>query len=100
LLDRPIADLKAAIQSLDWDAEPEIVLLRSHIVSALQRFALNQLSTKDLEEWANLIECREDIEFEREYEHDLSNAIFSLANPELQGSLASIASTLIERLSG
>jgi hypothetical protein len=61
-----------------WDAEePLVILHKSDFISIAQRFLDGVLSTDDLENWANAIESREDIEFEN---YKLSEFIFDLAN--------------------
>jgi hypothetical protein len=42
----------------------------------------NELSEKEIEDWANLVECREDIELD-----DVLDVISILANPLLKGVL-------------
>ena len=50
---------------------------------------LNQyLSASDLENWANAIECREDIIYETEGEDFINNIIFDLANPILNAPIS------------
>lgn len=95
-LDSPLAGLRAALSTLDWDWDhaPAGTLTRQHVVAVLQRFESAKLDDATVEEWANLIECREDIGYEAGYEAALESAIFDLANPTLQGRLADIAPKL------
>ena len=50
----------------------------------LNRYISGELAKDDVEGRANLIECREDIEFEVSKEGDLENTIYRLANPDLE----------------
>jgi hypothetical protein len=95
-LDRPLAELRAALATLDWDWDhaPAGTLTRPHVVAVLHHFECAQLDDAAVEEWANLIECREDIGYEAGYEAVLKSVIFDLANPTLQGHLADIAPRL------
>jgi hypothetical protein len=63
-----------------WDAETPLVRLEvRHIINILKAYIATRVSSSQVEEWANAIEVREDIEF-GEASKDL---IFVLANPEL-----------------
>ena len=76
------------LAQLEWDYEGEPVLVEPlHIVSILNRFLSNQLNAKQVEEWANMIECREDLDYESENQKQLEQVIYELANPELEGPL-------------
>jgi hypothetical protein len=97
--DAPVADIKAAIASYSWDDDPIVTLVRRDIVSVLERFASGEIDAVAVEEWANLVECREDIAFEPGYEETIMAAIFDLANPKLQGRLANLTPDLLSRLS-
>jgi hypothetical protein len=91
--DSPLAELRAALATLDWDWDyaPAGTLTRQHVVAVLQHFESAKLDDAAVEEWANLIECREDIGYEAGFEDALKSAIFDLANPTLQGRLVDIA---------
>lgn len=93
--DAPITDLKTALATLPWDAGPVIALTRQDIAAVLQRFANGDIEAATVEEWANLVECREDIGFEAGYEEVVADAIHALANPELAGRLVAIAPDLL-----
>lgn len=68
-----------------WDVEEPLVMMRkSDFISIAQRFLDGVLSTDDLENWANAIECRDDVEFEND---ELSEFIFDLANPVINGEI-------------
>jgi hypothetical protein len=94
----PVADLKAALATLSWDADPVITLTRQDIAAVLERFASREINAATVEEWANPVECREDIDFEAGHEEVVADAIYVLANPELAGRLVATASNLMSSL--
>lgn len=97
--DLPLPELEAAVAALDWDAVPLVSLRRGDIVGVLRQYSAGLLQAGEVERWANLIECRDDIEFEPHHEPAVVDAIFDLANPELQGALADIYVDVLARIS-
>jgi hypothetical protein len=80
-----IDTLKNMLSQIGFDSEIELVSMsRDNIVEILQRILDKKISFLELEEWANLIECREDIGFEDEKTQEM---IFKLGNPYLYGKL-------------
>ena len=77
--------LKNMLSQIGFDSETELVSMsRDDIVEILQSSLDKKISFLELEEWANLIECREDIGFEDKKTQEM---IFKLANPYLYGKL-------------
>ena len=93
--DAPVADLKAALAALSWDADPVVTLTRRDIAAVLERFASRDIDAATVEEWANLVECRDDIDFEAGHEGVVADAIYVLANPELAGRLPATVPDLL-----
>ena len=80
-----IDTLKNMLSQIGFDSETELVSMsRDDIAEILQRSLDKKISFLELEEWANLIECREDIGFDDEKTQEM---IFKLANPYLYGKL-------------
>lgn len=80
-----IDTLKNMLSQIGFDSETELVSMsRDNIVEILQRSLDKKISFLELEEWANLIECREDIGFEDKKTQEM---IFKLANPCLHEKL-------------
>ena len=80
-----IDTLKNMLSQIGFDSEIELVSMsRDDMVEILQRSLDKKISFLELEEWANLIECREDIGFEDEKTQEM---IFKLGNPYLYGKL-------------
>jgi hypothetical protein len=61
ILDAILLDLKRLL----WDSEVPLVMLeQQHLASALRRYRNNELSSGEIEIWANAIEARDDISYE------------------------------------
>ncbi len=76
------------IGMFEWDSEEELVLMgRRHIVKILQDFIQGKLSKKEILSWANAVEGRDDIGIDVEVNDIVSDAIFTLANPEISEDL-------------
>ncbi len=77
---------------------PLVQLDRQHIGSALLRFERGDFSTTDLERWAEIFECYDDVEYEESSADAISDALFLLATPEINGpaseSIADVRSAL------
>lgn len=54
----------------------------SILAAVLQKFISGCISEDDLEEWANFVECRDDISCDKNEDY-----IYALANPELMGEI-------------
>ena len=80
-----IDTLRNMLSQIGFDSETELVYMsRDDMVEILQRSLDKKISFLELEEWANLIECREDIGFEDKKTQEM---VFKLANPYLYGEL-------------
>lgn len=87
---KTIEELKLDLSSLPWDYDGvPIIFFRSHLLNVLVRFLNTEIDTVEVESWANLVECREDIDFEKNHSDELSQMVYQLANPELEGELDS-----------
>ncbi|MFK0687529.1 hypothetical protein ACFX5Q_04855 [Mesorhizobium sp. IMUNJ 23033] len=84
---KPIDVLVAIVGDVGWSETPEVVLTTDHILSVLRRFQAGELTAADVEAWADLIECREDIDYQPERDEEILEAIYVLANPVLNGLL-------------
>ena len=87
-------EAKVRLSQYAWESEQELVLLRpEHVISVLQRFVRKEISAAEVEDWANLIEGREDIGLEARSEEMCSAAMHELANPLLTRQLTSESAT-------
>ena len=82
---KDISAIKSDLAKIGFNSESELVTITQNtIANILNRVADKEISYDLLEEWANLIECREDIGYEDEI---LQEIIFELANPCLYGKI-------------
>lgn len=73
------------LQQYPWDVnEALIIVYPKDIIQVLQRSINGEINFTAVENWANAIECRDDIDFKYE---ELSEIIFELANPEINGQI-------------
>ncbi|RWI22158.1 MAG: hypothetical protein EOQ92_19420 [Mesorhizobium sp.] len=80
-LDRPVAELETLLARLPWDyPKPLVRLTYNHIRSVLLRLLAGTLDAKDVEEWAELVEMRDDIEFADERTKEV---IHMLSTPQI-----------------
>ena len=82
---KDMSAIKSDLAKIGFNSESELVTItKNTIVNILNRVIDKEISYDLLEEWANLIECREDIGYEDEI---LQEIIFELANPCLYGEI-------------
>lgn len=95
-LAHPLDALRASLGAFEWDwkGPPLARLSGREVASVLQRYVDGEVTGYEVETWANLLEGRDDVEFQPE----AAEAIFDLANPELQGPLTEVAPALLSRL--
>ncbi|MDI7219488.1 hypothetical protein QMN07_18550 [Leptospira santarosai] len=87
--DGSIKELKSLLKPLAWDYEESCPELNyRHICKVIQRYLNDELTKHDIEEWANLVEGREDITFELSKKSLLQDVIHELANPKLTTNLS------------
>ncbi|MDN3505823.1 MAG: hypothetical protein P0S96_01170 [Simkaniaceae bacterium] len=79
----PIQSTLDKLSQYSWDSNEYEVLKSFHIRTALMKYLSLQLSEQEIEDWANAIESREDIEFSSERTDLIENIIYELANPLL-----------------
>lgn len=81
---RSISELRGLLGSIEWDFDGcPLVMNRGHFRKVLERYLNGDLSSQDVEDWANLVEGREDIAFEAGDAQLLHEIVYELANPEL-----------------
>lgn len=91
--------VNSELTSLPWDSTEELVILHAHeIISILDRYISGEITADTVSAWANLIECREDIEYEDGFSEIIKDTIFELANTELSHPLNIQRATEIKRL--
>jgi hypothetical protein len=89
-----LSTLSKNLSEFDWDYDEEPTLIKvHHILKVLQSYLDEKLSASDLEGWANLIEGREDLDFDPKHAEELEDIFHSLANPVLEGKISKIKCT-------
>lgn len=77
----PISDLANQINEFPWDCDSELATVQAaDLTSALRRFLRGELTARDIEAWADLIECRDDVAYASP---DLQEVVHALATPEI-----------------
>ncbi len=86
---RSLKELRDLLGLLEWDfADSPLVMKRSHFHDVLERYLSGNLSSQDVEDWANLVEGREDRVFGSEDSELLGEIVYELANPRLTEQLS------------
>jgi hypothetical protein len=81
-----LIDLQKELSEYPWDSEiPLITVRKNDFIIVLKKCIDNQTLFLKVGNWANAIECREDIDFEVE---KIKEYIFELANPILNGEIS------------
>lgn len=77
--EKDLKGLQDELAQYPWDIEePLIVMTQKDLVNVIQKKIESSLA--EIEDWANAIESREDVDFENE---EVQDVIFELANPTL-----------------
>ena len=97
--DRPLDELRERVAAFpfDWDGAPLGTLRRDHVLAVLARWQSGELNHAEVEEWANLIEVRDDLVHDPD-DPAVAEAVFDLANPIIQGPLQEIGPRLLSAL--
>ena len=78
----PLEPALAVLASCGWDCdEPLVTLSNEDVVAVLDRYLAGSLTPDQVADWADLLECREDIELAPH----LADVLFQLANPSING---------------
>ncbi|PKL85065.1 MAG: hypothetical protein CVV22_10005 [Ignavibacteriae bacterium HGW-Ignavibacteriae-1] len=85
LIQGDIEMLRKELSEYPWDIEePLFKISKEDFSNILNRSIKNEIDFETLSNWANAIECRDDLEFENEV---MQEAVFELANPEINGEI-------------
>ena len=80
---KPLGKIKIDVNKLSWDENCEVILTEKILNKIINKYLNGVISETELIEWANLIESRESINFEKGKEAQIEETIFNIANPEL-----------------
>lgn len=96
LLEGSVEVLQKELSQYSWDIEKPILKINVEDFSdVLKRSINNEIDFETLTNWANALECRDDLDFENE---EIQEIIFELANPEINGEITK--ERLIEIITG
>lgn len=85
LLQGNIEVLEKELSQYPWDIEKPLFKISTEDLSNLLKRSINdEINFETLTNWANVIECRDDIEFANE---KMQETIFELASPEINGEI-------------
>jgi len=69
-----------------YDSETELFeVTKAIFTEVLNMYISEQITSEELEEWANFVECRDDLNYEI-----IEGYIYSLANPYLAGNITKV----------
>lgn len=78
----------AALREFPHDCEESLATLRkADVAAALNRFLSGEVSSSDIEAWADAVEMRDDIGYEESDRDAIANTLFILSNPDINGVL-------------
>lgn len=98
---RSIELLQSQLREFSFDSKALVTLRVDHLVKILSRFIEGGLSRDYVQEWAELLEVRDDVEFDPANEAGVKQAIHDLANPSLSGALdEQVANNMLGMLKG
>lgn len=81
LLASPVASARHSLTDFAWDSDELLMLDKQHVLTVLRRFDAGELPGTEVEAWANAIEMRDDIGYDRETA--VWDVLYELANPTL-----------------
>lgn len=87
--------MHAILAEFEWDSEQELVQLESrHVILVLKRYVAGEILSEEVEAWANLIEGRDDVDYE-----EVKEVLHILANPVITYELTPpVAVSMIDKL--
>lgn len=96
----PVADALEALRPFGWDCHEELVIIdASNVIAILRRYLAGSANPGDIVAWADGVEGRDDLGYEEAKHHQILNAVFVLANPQINGELSPVlANELIHQL--
>lgn len=82
---RDLLELQAELSKYPWDVDtPLVIITKQDFLNIINKCIKKEITFNDIEIWSNIIECREDVEWEQE---EMQEIIFELANPEINGAI-------------
>lgn len=87
---RDVLSLTKELSSYSWDYDEPLYVITARDIEK----ALNTFNAESLENWANAIECREDLDFESD---ELKEIVHEIANPVLFGAMSNERAESLKR---
>jgi hypothetical protein len=84
--EKPAGPLMRELQSFGWDWKedaPLLVLKKEDLLRIIDRFLAHEISAEQLHEWAENLEVREDVAFDKEERDLIDSVFFCIAVPEI-----------------
>jgi hypothetical protein len=87
-LSEPLESAKAKLQMFPWDYDGVgLRMTRVHMANILRRFLAGEIGADVIVDWADTLEVRPDLDYAPQ-DHDwLTDRLFELANPSINGNL-------------
>jgi len=80
-----LTELQSELSQYSWDVEePTLIISKADFSTVIKKCVDEKIIFDELENWANAIECRDDLDFEVE---EMQEIIFELASPEINGEI-------------
>ncbi len=81
-MEGPVSEAAARLQAFPWDSESDLVVIKAQdFARVLRRYCLGEIAVGEIENWANALECREDLGFGsatlRELLHEMPNPLLT-----------------------
>jgi hypothetical protein len=80
---KPLTEISEVLIQFPWNNEELLVLEVPQIRRVLEQYLSGVISESFVEDWANLIECRDDISFDKKNNTFIKELMHTLANPYL-----------------
>jgi|SRR6185369_1136425 len=89
------SEMRSALSAFEWDSDEELIQMeKRQIATVLQKFISGEITSEEVEDWANLIEGRDDVDYA-----EVAEILHILANPAITYQLTpSVATNLIDKL--
>jgi hypothetical protein len=72
----PIKELSIKLKELNWDYSSEPLEIKAlHVIDIMNKYIQGIYNSGEIEQWANLIECREDLGYYPDQKDVLGNII-------------------------
>lgn len=95
----PIEDTLVLLRAYGWGSDEELVRLTvADAVAILERYLAGELTGRQVQHWAELLELRDDLGYAPPQDDELRRLLFVLANPEVNESLSPSLARRLRRL--